>query len=93
MEDNKILEVVQIYRGFFEEKGIDPIDYPHGLMLDSLGHGLAHCYGMLKKIEEFVKEGRRDKAFRWLGFVQGCLWSAGHYSLENLTNHNRPRDE
>lgn len=90
MNDNKILEVVQIYRNFFEAKGIEPIDYPHELTLDSLAHGLAHCHGMLKKIEQFIKEGRREKAFRWLGFVQGVVWATSNYSLEQLTNHNRP---
>jgi len=62
-------------------------------MIDSPDSGLIHCHGMLDKMEEFVKEGRIEKAFRWLGFVQGCLWLAGHYSLEDLMNHNRPRDE
>jgi hypothetical protein len=90
MDDTKILEVIQIYRSFFEEKGIEPIDYPHELILDSLDHGLAHCHGMLKKIEQFVEEGRRDKVFRWLGFVQGVVWTTSNYSLEQLMNHNRP---
>lgn len=89
MNDAKILKVVQIYRNFFNEKGIEPIDYPHELILDSIEHGLAHCYGMLEKIEQFVKEGRRDKAFRWLGFIQGVVWATSHYSLEQLMNHNR----
>ncbi|MDD2696684.1 MAG: hypothetical protein PHE52_00800 [Candidatus Pacebacteria bacterium] len=45
---------------------------------------------MLDKMEGFLKEGRIEKAFRWLGFIQGCLWSTGEYTLEDLMNHNRP---
>lgn len=36
------------------------------------------------------REGRIEKAFRWLGFVQGCLWATGQYTLDELKNHNRP---
>jgi len=90
MDNAKILEVVQIYRSFFQSKGIEPIDYPHELILDSLDQGLSHCHGMLGKIEQFVKEGRREKAFRWLGFVQGFVWATSHFTLEQLMNHNRP---
>ncbi len=90
MDNAKILEVVQTYRKFFETKGIEPIDYPHELILDSIDYGLAHCHGMLKKTEQFVKEGRREKAFRWLGFVQCAVWITSNYSLEQLMNHNRP---
>jgi len=90
VDDQKILEVIQTYRNFFQEKGIEPIDYPHDLMLESLEKGFSHCYGMLSKMEEFIREGRREKAFRWLGFIQGFLWASNSYSLEELRNHSRP---
>jgi len=38
----------------------------------------------------FVKEGRRRKANRWLGFVQGFLWANGIYTIEEMKEHNRP---
>ena len=93
MDGPKILEVIGIYRKHFQEKGIGELDFPHGLIPGSDEEKLAHCHGMLDKMESFVKEGRIEKAFRWLGFVQGCLWSASHYSLEELMNHSRPRPE
>jgi hypothetical protein len=37
----------------------------------------------------FVVEGRREKAMRWLGFIQGVLWMLG-VPLEDLKNMNRP---
>lgn len=35
-------------------------------------------------------EGRREKAMRWLGFVQGALWAHDFAVIEELKNMNRP---
>jgi len=88
----KILEVINIYRKHFAEKGIGIMDFSHGEIPRFEYEILAHCHGMLDKMEGFIKEGRIEKAFRWLGFIQGCLWSTGQYSLEDLKNHNRPAE-
>lgn len=93
MTPAKVLEATATYRNLFDWLGVEKIDYPHDKILDTLGHGLGHCYGMLAKIEEFVREDRMDKAFRWLGFIQGVIWAQGVYPLESLKNHNRPDDE
>lgn len=93
MDGPKILEVISIYRKHFAEQGIGTLDFTHKYPPDSKEQILLHCHGMLYKMVDFVREGRIEKAFRWLGFVQGCLWSAGHYSLEELQNHNRPVEE
>lgn len=92
MDSKKILEVVAIYRRIFEISDISKIDFPHDRFLAPRHNddALAHCHGMLDKIEGFVAQGRLEKTFRWLGFVQGVLWSTGVCSLENLKNHDRP---
>jgi hypothetical protein len=36
---------------------------------------LTHLQYMISKINGLLKEGKREKAFRWLGFIQGVLWS------------------
>jgi len=51
---------------------------------------LNHAFSMLSEMENFLKEGRREKFFRWLGFLQGVLWSFSEFSLNELRNHNRP---
>lgn len=38
----------------------------------------------------YFAENRFDLAMAFLGTVQGLLWSAGAYSLEELKTHNRP---
>ena len=48
-----------------------------------------HCRSMFPKIKEFAEKDQA-KAFRWLGFVQGCLWSNGIYSINELRAHNQP---
>lgn len=32
---------------------------------------------------------KREKAHRWLGFIQAALWLGGMYSLDELKNHSR----
>lgn len=43
---------------------------------------------MLDKMENFLEEGRLDKAQRWLGFIQGCLLCAGGNTLDDLKHHS-----
>lgn len=49
-----------------------------------------HVKEMIGKIRAFLTEGRREKAFRWLGFIQGVFYSSGVYTIEEMANHNRP---
>ncbi len=90
MEAEKVQEVIQLYRREFEATGVGKTKYPHGKSLDQSSHSLEHCHAMLDDMDEFLKEGRTDKVFRWLGFIQGVLWAQGLYSLTELTGHNRP---
>lgn len=93
MTKNKIIEVVNRYRSFFKErnvmKGKIPGNHPHRI-LDS--DQMGHCYWMLDEIERFIREDRIEKAFRWLGFVQGCLWMSRCFTIEELAEHNKPSE-
>jgi hypothetical protein len=51
---------------------------------------LAHLRFMCIEAQQFIDEGRIEKAMRWLGFLQGVLWARGFYSLDDLKNHSRP---
>lgn len=90
MTSEKILGVIELYRQCFSERSIDKIDYPHDEILDKEIHSLEHCHGMLDEMVKFVHEGRLDKTFRWLGFIQGVLWTNQLYTLTDLKNHNKP---
>ena len=97
MDDKKIRQVLKTYRAYFQTYKIAKRECDHAHKV--LGPGpfwlspdrrLEHCHTMLDQMEQFLKDGRRDKVFRWLGFLQGVLWSTGCYTLDELKNHNRP---
>jgi len=90
MTADKVKEVLTIYRKKFEEIGLPKKRFPHNSLPKSDKDFLAHCHGMLDEMEIFIQEKRMEKVFRWLGFIQGCLWRVGIYTVEELKNHNRP---
>lgn len=92
MTAEQILRVIGIYRDFFIREDIRPIDFPHDEILHNDRIGLAHCHGMLDKMVGFVQEGRLEKAQRWIGFIQGCLWMSHRFTLEALKDHSRPTE-
>lgn len=89
MNNEKILEVISIYRKRLTELRIEEKSISHVLFMSSRKEGLEHCHAMLPKMEVFLVEGRLDKVFRWLGFLQGVLWSQGLYTLNDLMCHNK----
>ncbi len=44
-----------------------------------------HILWMIDKLSEFEK----DKYNRWLGFIQGYLWTEGIYTINELREHNK----
>jgi hypothetical protein len=49
-----------------------------------------HLLYMCTEIERMVAVGQREKAFRWLGFLQGSVWAFGMSDLAQLKAMNRP---
>ena len=90
MTGDKVREVLGIYRKKFEEMGIPKKETPRSSFPTSDKDFLAHLHKMLDEMEVFIQEGRMEKVFRWLGFIQGCLWRIGVYTVEEMKNHNRP---
>ena len=90
MTPEKVQEVIHLYRGQFERMGVEKFDHPHEAFLTLDESALSHCHSMLDKMEHFIEIGKMEKTFRWLGFIQGCLWSQGIFSLEDLKGHNMP---
>jgi len=84
MKDEKFSEICEIYKERVLPFQItEPCNY---------GETYKHILWMLWRIPFFVKEGRRRKANRWLGFVQGFLWANGIYTIEEMKEHNRPNE-
>jgi len=90
MTEDKVREVLAIYRKKFEELSVPQAQFPYSSLPKSDDDSLAHCHGMLDDMEAFLQDARMEKVYRWLGFIQGCLWRAGVYTVEEMANHNRP---
>jgi hypothetical protein len=54
-----------------------------------LNHLLWMCEGALK----FLADGREKKARRWLGFVEGSLWTLNVYSIETMKDRAKTQDD
>lgn len=85
MDAKKVEEVIERYRAKFKELGVEKEVCPHD---DLPERELEHCHAMLDQMEGLIRDGRMQKAFRWLGFVQGVLWSNRIYTLGELKDHN-----
>ena len=55
-----------------------------------LSRPMRHIGTMIPKAIEFFQQNRREKGFRWLGFIQGVLWTEGIYAINEMKDHNRP---
>lgn len=51
-----------------------------------------HLQWMLNECVSFYRDGRHEKANRWLGFVQGCMACQGH-KLDDLKRANMPEGD
>ena len=65
-------------------------DDDHSRLGTGMSPELRHVLTMLPKAAQFVEDGRRDKAMRWLGFIQGVLWTQKIYTIDELKLHNAP---
>jgi hypothetical protein len=92
MTDEKLLEALDIY---FQATDVRPEKLADNFYLVpsvfiNRGARLRHIAWMCKEVRAFVTQGRREKAMRWLGFIQGVIWSTGLFSLDQIKNHVRP---
>jgi hypothetical protein len=88
MNIQTMLKVLTKYRDYFKSINASKIGYPKHLLIQTDEQVFDHCYEMLDKIEEFIQRGRLEKAHRWIGFIQGCLWDRSVYTLNELRNDN-----
>jgi hypothetical protein len=91
MTSEKICEILDFY-----EKKLDTYHFSKSKKADldtlnpTVDEALDHIRIMIDQMRPFIKEGRIDKTFRWLGFIQGVLWAKGIQSINDLRNTSRP---
>lgn len=49
-----------------------------------------HLAYMCQTAIELVRDGRTEKAMRWLGFIQASLYILGYFTIDDLKDHSRP---
>lgn len=94
MTKDEVRTLLDQYEQRLSSARIAPADWPHGLLLTlaDKASALAHVRSMLPKMRAFLDSDTPkhwDKVMRWLGFLQGVLWTFGWYTLEELKSHNR----
>lgn len=82
MTDEKLLQVIDEL-----EKLAPTAPWGYGLDQPDASHG-EHVLSMFPRLRVLVAEGRREKAMRWIGFIQGALWAWGEADLETLKRMN-----
>jgi len=90
MTDENNFSLITRYRQHLKKLRAEAIKTDYDARNPDRKIALNHLLSMLPAMESFAKEGRREKFFRWLGFMQGVLWSLGEFSLNELRDHNRP---
>lgn len=87
MTPKKILEVIAIYEAILAQLPkqqivrYDAFPTSHEL--------LCHLHWMCGEMRVFVQQGRLDKAFRWLGFIQGVLAAKELRTIDQLREDSR----
>ena len=93
MTDEKNLSLITQYCEYLKKVKAEAIETDYDAYLPDRKIALNHLFSMLPKMEGFIRKGRREKNFRWLGFMQGVLWSLDEFSLNDCCNHNKPPAE
>ena len=99
MTKEKIAQVIDFYRDGLKFRGGYGC-YPmradaDGLVETADEHEiiLPHLLWMCEETISFLEQDRVDKAFHWLGFIQGTMWASGMRTIEDMKRDNMPVDK
>jgi len=88
MSKNKLISLIKAYKYYFKLCNYSSIQFPiDRLVMFDRVNLMQHCYYMVLEMEKFIDKDI-EKAHRWLGFIQGCFWSIGKSSIEELRQLN-----
>lgn len=94
MTADKIRSIAEEYKVLFKARGIAPKrieDYSSYAW--TIENKLGHACWMTHEIDNLLNRSKLEKSFRWLGFIQGCLFSEGIKTLNDLKSDSRPNEE
>jgi len=89
------IAVLRLYDEKFENWGLEQC--PDGRAEPvGMGRGVKHArwmmQEMIRRIEE-EDESSPGQADRWIGFIQGVLWTHGLFSIAEMAAHNVPPED
>lgn len=64
--------------------------WPHDEVPEDETDLLCHALYLCVEGKKLVDENRIEEAMRWLGFVQGVMWSALSLTINDLKDINKP---
>lgn len=103
MDKEQVLQVIEQYQSRFSHLTARRLERPTsgGLNLPpNKPEAVRHLRYMCNRVEEMLVlvdqmdeacedfTGVLEKVYRWLGFIQGVLWSQGDFSINELREHN-----
>jgi hypothetical protein len=83
MDQTQLIKVLENYEEVLTKRGLVGLHRLNG------GDTIDHVVWMVTEAKGYAKEGRVEKANRWLGFIQGVLWSKGIFKIDEMKEHNR----
>jgi hypothetical protein len=94
MTNEKLLEAFAACERLIraEEPDAQPSRFPGHAKLGAFSRSTVACHLLYMCLagDEFVLAGRREKAMRWLGFIQASLCFLYPLSIDDLKTMNRP---
>lgn len=83
-----VLQVVQKYEELLSDEGYEPGRWEERAVPSS-SEALSHVLWMLGEMRKHIEAQETEKVMRWLGFVQGVLWTTDVYSIDEMRDDNR----
>lgn len=98
MEKNRFLEICLIYDEILEYNGFikQECSLSDDLTNESSKSTLSmnHIRWMINEIPRMIDDpNKKEKANRWIGFIQGILWINGYYSINDMRGHTGSKKE
>lgn len=87
MTNEKLKQTLQKYKTFFIRGHVLPVKHDNVTLATDLGMQLQHCHWMVDQMINTEKE--LGQLYRWLGFIQGVMWSQSICSINELQGDNR----
>ena len=98
MDETQIREVIATYRALLAQHGLGARECPVERLPENEDEVLEQAMWMLEQMELHLAESGswedravRERAMRWLGFIQCALWTTGYRSIAEMMVDNTPR--